>query len=253
METEHIIYHLTLADYFNNLPADEPYVPHEFERDGFIHCTKGEERLLLVADTIYRRVPGDFLALVIDEGKLTSPLKYENVGGIMFPHIYGPLNRDAIVRVMTMGRREDGTFLPIGEPDRDAEQAVATEAWLSQARTEQLLAETTELRARTIKRLLSIEAEISNIKSQISKQVFLPEVQTPVAPAQPVATVASAMPAAPVAVKPPAPTLEARVAQLEAEISNLKSQISNLQSRLPKTRRAIVKGGKRVTRRKSAI
>lgn len=254
MEAElNVIYHLTPADYYRSLPADQPYLPREFERDGFIHCTKGEERLLLVADTIYRRVPGDFLALVIDEGKLTSPLKYENAGGIMFLHIYGPLNRDAIVRVMTMGRREDGTFLPIGEPDREAEQVVATEAWLSQARTEQLIAESTELRARTIERLLRIETEISNLKSQISKQVFPPEAQTPVAPAQPVATVASAIPAAPAAVKPPAPTLEARVAQLEAEISNLKSQISNLQSRLPKTKRAIVKGGKRVARRKSAI
>jgi uncharacterized protein (DUF952 family)/DNA-binding transcriptional MerR regulator len=253
METEHIIYHLTPADYFNSLSADKPYAPREFGRDGFIHCTKGEERLLLVADTIYRRVPGDFLALVIDEGKLTSPLKYENVGGIMFPHIYGLLNRDAIVRVVTMGRREDGTFLPIGEPDYNMEQVVATEAWLSQARTEQLLAESTELRAKTIKRLLSIEAEISNIKSQISKQVFPPEAQTPIASAQPVAMVASAILAAPVAVEPPAPTLEARVAQLEAEVSSLKSQISSLQSRLPKTKRAIVKGGKRAPRRKSAI
>jgi len=247
------IYHLTPADYFNSLPADQPYVPREFGRDGFIHCTKGEERLLLVADTIYRRVPGDFLALVIDEGKLKSPLKYENVGGIMFPHIYGPLNRDAIVRVVTIGRREDGTFLPIGEPDYNTEQAVATEAWLSQARTEQLLAETTELRAKTIKRLLSIEAEVSNIKSQISKQAFPPEAQTPAAPAQPVATVASAIPAASAAVEPLAPTLEARVAQLEAEVSNLKSQISNLKSRLPKTKRAIVKGSKRVTRRNPVI
>ena len=242
MEIENVIYHLTPAEYFNSLPADKPYLPREFARDGFTHCTQGEERLLLVADTLYRRVPGDFLALVIDERKVTSPLKHENVGGIMFPHIYGPLNRDAIVRIVTMGRREDGTFLPIGEPNRETEQAMATEAWLSQARTEQMLAESTELRARTIEQLLGIEAEISNLKAQISKQVFPPAAPVPVAVA------ALAPSAAPATVEPPAPgpTLEARVTQLEAEMSNLKSQVSRLkaapakrraQTRKPATRR----------------
>jgi uncharacterized protein (DUF952 family) len=241
-----IIYHLTPAEYFNGLPADQPYFPREFARDGFTHCTKGEERLLLVADTIYRRVPGDFLALVIDERKVTSPLKYDNVGGMMFPHIYGPLNRDAIVRSVAMGRREDGTFLPIGEPNRAAEQAVATEAWLSQARTEQLLAESTELRARTIERLLGIEVEISSLKAQILKQAF-----PPAAPA-PVVGEASTPPATPVpvasaAVAPFAPTLEMRVAQLEAQVLNLKSQISKLKA-APKRSRTTTR--KPIVRRK---
>jgi uncharacterized protein (DUF952 family) len=213
-----IIYHLTPAEYFNSLPADQPYLPREFERDGFIHCTKGEERLLLVADTVYRRVPGDFLALVIDERKVTSPVKYENVGGILFPHIYGPLNRDAIVRSVTLGRREDGTFLPIGEPNREVEQAMATETWLLQARTEQLLAESAELRARTIERLLGIEAEISKLKAQVSKQVFPPA--TP-APGAALAPLAAPAPVASAVVAPLAPTLEMRVAQLEAQVLNL--------------------------------
>jgi uncharacterized protein (DUF952 family)/uncharacterized protein (UPF0335 family) len=227
MESDlHIIYHLTPADYFNSLPADQPYRPREFDRDGFIHCTKGEERMLLVADTVYRRVPGDFLLLVIDEHKVTLPVKYENVGGILFPHIYGPLNRNAITRVVTIGRRQDGTFLPIGEPDPTADKAAVTEAWLFQARVEQLLAESTDLRARTIERLTRLEREISNLKSQISKQAARPLASTPPAPA---VTVETAAPA-------PAPTLESRVSKLEQEIAGLKLQISNLKSQAPKTR-----------------
>ena len=242
VETENVIYHLTPAEYFNSLPADRPYLPREFERDGFIHCAKGEERLLLVADTIYRRVPGDFLALVIDEARVTSPLKYENVGGILFPHLYGPLNRDAIVRSVTMGRREDGTFLPIGEPNREAEQAMATEAWLLQARTEQLLAESTELRARTIQRLLGIEAEISNLKAQISKQAFPPATPAPgaveaSAPLVVPAPFAAPAPVASAVVAPLAPTLEMRVAQLEAQVLNLKSQVSKLGAKPKRSRK----------------
>ncbi len=220
-----IIYHLTPAEYFNSLPADQPYRPREFDRDGFIHCTKGEERLLLVADTIYRRVPGDFLALVIDERKVTSPLKYENVGGILFPHIYGGLNRDAIVRVVTMGRRADGTFLPVGEPDAAAEHAQMTEAWLSQARAEQLIAESTELRVRTSDRIAQLERAIAALQTPAS---------TPVLPAQPVTPAAAVASPTPV----PAYTLETRVAQLEEQVSSLKAQVSRLKAARAKQQKA---------------
>jgi hypothetical protein len=106
---------------------------------------------------------------------------------------------------------------------------VTTEARLSQARTEQMLAESAELRARTIERLLGIEAEISNLKAQISKQAFPPAAPVPVAvaasapPTEP-APVASAV------VASAAPTLEMRVAQLEAQVLNLKSQISKFKT-----------------------
>ncbi len=224
-----IIYHLTPADYFNSLPADQPYCPREFDRDGFIHCTKGEERLLLVADTVYRRVPGDFLLLVIDERRVTSPVKYENVGGILFPHIYGALNRDAIIRSVTMGRRSDGTFLPIGEPDATAQQTLMTEAWLSQARIEQLIAESTELRARTAERIAQLERAIAALQTPVTV--------VPATQARPVASVTQGESVAPTA-PTPAPTLEARVAQLEDQVSNLKSQITKLKAALAKPRRA---------------
>ena len=225
-----IIYHLTPADYFNRLPADQPYRPREFDREGFIHCTKGEERLLLVADTLYRRLPGDFLLLVIDERKVTSPVKYENVGGILFPHIYGLLNREAIVRVVAMGRREDGTFLPIGEPDAGADRAAMTEAWLAQARVEQLLAESAELRAKTIEQFARIEGEISNLESQISKQVTRP-------PA----------PASEATIEARLERVERSLHQLAARIESLEHQIPNLESQISKP--AATKARKSIARK----
>jgi uncharacterized protein (DUF952 family) len=229
-----IIYHLTPADYYNGLPTDQPYRPREFDRDGFIHCTTGEERLLLVADTLYRRVPGEFLLLMIDERKVTSPVKYENSGGILFPHIYGALNRDAIVRVVAVGRREDGTFLPIGEPDSTAEKSAVTEAWLSQARVEQLLAESADLRARTIKRLDQIERAIAALKA--------PAPAT--APVQPIAPARGAV--QPIAPQPSAPasssTLEARVERIERSLHQLAARTESLEEKItalqkPKARR----------------
>ena len=254
-----IIYHLTPADYYNSLPAEQPYRPREFDRDGFIHCTTGEERLLLVADTLYRRVPGEFLLLMIDERKVTSPVKYENSGGILFPHIYGALNRDAIVRVVAVGRREDGTFLPIGEPDSAAENAAATEAWLSQARVEQLLAESADLRARTIERLDQIERAIAALKAPAPATAQAQPV-APIARAVQPEAVQPATAATPAAAAPaPSSTLEARVErverslhQLAARTESLEQEISNLQSPNLKARTCADRTRKSITRKSLA-
>jgi len=101
-----IIYHLTHADYWHNLDPAAPYLPADFEDDGFIHCTRGLDLLLQVANTFYRDAPGEFLLLVIDEIRVLAEVKYENC----FPHIYGPLNREAIVAIHTMPRHADGRF-----------------------------------------------------------------------------------------------------------------------------------------------
>lgn len=55
--------------------------------------------------------------LVIDPKRLTSPLEYESpVGqhptevGQLFPHVYGPLNIDAVYDVISMPPNSDGFF-----------------------------------------------------------------------------------------------------------------------------------------------
>ena len=184
--------------------------------------------MLLVADTLYRRVPGDFLLLVIDERKVTAPVQYENVGGILFPHIYGALNRDAIVGVIAMGRRDDGTFLPIGEPDAAAEHVAVAEAWLAQARVEQLLAESADLRAKTIERLARIERDIAAL-------------QAPAAHAAPVTSVAQTGPAetAPAsAVVARLERVERSLHQLAARLESVENQVTALQK---KTRKPIAR------------
>jgi uncharacterized protein (DUF952 family) len=122
------IYHLVPAEYFYSLPPGRPYVPREFGHDGFIHCTAGADTLLAVANQWLAGTPGDFLVLIIDPDKLTAPLKWEapapplrsgeaahgpGVGAPpagTFPHVYGPLNRDAITDIRRMRRHTDGTF-----------------------------------------------------------------------------------------------------------------------------------------------
>jgi uncharacterized protein (DUF952 family) len=108
------IYHLAPAARWETWPEGAPYLPTEYEADGFIHCTAGDELMLKVANSFYRGAGGNFVLLVIDTDRLTSPLVWEqSTDGLasLFPHIYGLIDSTAIVEIRVVRRAEDGTFL----------------------------------------------------------------------------------------------------------------------------------------------
>lgn len=77
---------------------------------GFIHCSYAHQ-VATVANAIYRG-ERNLVLLEIDLSRLSSPLKPEPAtpGGEPFPHIYGPLNVDAVTLVRAYGPGRDGTF-----------------------------------------------------------------------------------------------------------------------------------------------
>lgn len=113
--SDRIIFHMAPADRWTAWPAHEPYIPAEFAADGFVHCTEGEELMARVANALYREMPGDFVLLVIDVAKLTAPVRWERPSGAdpapLFPHIYGPINPEAIIEARRIQRDVDGSFL----------------------------------------------------------------------------------------------------------------------------------------------
>jgi uncharacterized protein (DUF952 family) len=113
-----LIYHLCPVDYYKSIPANQAYLPLEFDREGFIHCTRGAEQVVVVANRYYRNDDvRPLLLLVIDEERLTAEIKNEFAeDGLAYPHLYGPLNRDAILSIVRMPRLPDGSFQ---FPDRD--------------------------------------------------------------------------------------------------------------------------------------
>ncbi|MGE5672853.1 MAG: DUF952 domain-containing protein [Mycobacterium leprae] len=104
-----LTYHGTPKRYFESLDPSQPYRPPEFAQDGFIHCTDGREAVSIILTIVYRKNPEPFVVLYIDQDRVTSPVRYDDPAQI-YPHIYGPLNRDAIVAVREVKRAEDGTF-----------------------------------------------------------------------------------------------------------------------------------------------
>ena len=56
------------------------------------------EQVAAVGERFFHGVRG-LLLLVIDRARVAAPVRDEGAGGDLFPHIYGPLNLDAITRV----------------------------------------------------------------------------------------------------------------------------------------------------------
>ncbi len=106
-------YHLVAAEYYRDTDRDAPYTPESFADDGFIHCTDGADNVAATANRHYRDYRRMYVALVIDTASVAAEVRYEDDAKI-YPHIYGALNRDAIVEIVPMLREADGSFLPPG-------------------------------------------------------------------------------------------------------------------------------------------
>jgi uncharacterized protein (DUF952 family) len=87
----------------------QPYKSDTFETEGFIHCSTLEQ-VIEVANYLYRGIDG-LILLKIDPRKVTSPIQYEDAGnGKLYPHIYGPLDLEAVVGKIDLTPQADGTF-----------------------------------------------------------------------------------------------------------------------------------------------
>jgi uncharacterized protein (DUF952 family) len=93
-----MIYHITTSEEWNLHLTNSTYEPHAFPKEGFIHCsTSGQVKGVL--QRYYADVK-NLMLLHIDESKLTASLKYEPAtNGELFPHVFGPINKDAIATV----------------------------------------------------------------------------------------------------------------------------------------------------------
>ena len=96
------IHHIALADSWTAAQDAGTYTVSTLGLDvadvGFIHCSRPEQ-LDDVYEHFYADVTEPLLLLTIDTDLLTSPWQFDDVPGepLSFPHIYGPLNVDAVV------------------------------------------------------------------------------------------------------------------------------------------------------------
>jgi uncharacterized protein (DUF952 family) len=105
-----VIYHLLTSAEWEAASHNLFYSPAAFAADGFIHCCNAEQ-LVYVGDRHFHGRLG-LVILCIDASRVTAPIKYEDLNGegMLFPHIYGRLNTDAVERAVNFLPDADGTF-----------------------------------------------------------------------------------------------------------------------------------------------
>lgn len=94
-----IIYHIAPLNKWREALESGLYSADSLEKNGFIHCCT-KEQTEGVLKTWFRGEL-DLILLEIDPALLSVEVKYEDSDGTgeLFPHIYGPLNLDAVIRV----------------------------------------------------------------------------------------------------------------------------------------------------------
>jgi len=107
------ILHITSPEAWQASQDTGAYTAPSLESEGFIHFSTVEQ----VADTANRYYQGQsgLILLHIDIDRLDADVKWEPSNGILFPHIYGPLNVDAVIQVEDFPCGVDGRFAyPLG-------------------------------------------------------------------------------------------------------------------------------------------
>lgn len=108
LTTSNQLVHLCQNLDWQQAQAQGYYVSKSFSQEGFIHCSQAHQ-ILKVANRFYQRMPG-LVLLWIDPEKISVQIRWEFSDGELFPHIYGPINLDAVFLVTDLKPDEDGIF-----------------------------------------------------------------------------------------------------------------------------------------------
>lgn len=105
---ERIFHIATAADWRRTLDSGTyttSTVGRTLEEEGFIHASR-RDQVQGVFDRYYRGRREPLVLLTIDTARLTdAEVVVEPVGDDTYPHVYGPINRRAVVDVAPLDRR----------------------------------------------------------------------------------------------------------------------------------------------------
>lgn len=127
-----MIYHITTSQAWAAAQEHGHYRTASLDDEGFIHCSTLEQ-VCPVANAFYRSSP-HLILLCIDDAQVQATIKWEAPAHPdgdsapkqddvqQFPHIYGVLNTEAVVKTLVMPKRDGAT--PYHLDDLEAALAV---------------------------------------------------------------------------------------------------------------------------------
>jgi uncharacterized protein (DUF952 family) len=114
-----MILHITSRAEWEKAKNLGTYRSDSLASEGFIHCSTAAQ--VIGSANRFFKGRADLVVLSIDPDRVKSEIRYEGVESHhLFPHIYGELNIDAVLRVADLEADPDGIFvLPLTPIDRD--------------------------------------------------------------------------------------------------------------------------------------
>jgi uncharacterized protein (DUF952 family) len=118
--TDELIMHIANQEDWAAAQIAGTYRAASLESEGFLHCSTAAQ-VVAVANAFFAAQTG-LLLLTIDPARVQAPLRYEApappdgstpaalADESRFPHLYGPLNLDAVVRVVPFVPDAQGRF-----------------------------------------------------------------------------------------------------------------------------------------------
>lgn len=113
-----MIFHITSRTAWDEAQKRGDYRAESLTTEGFIHCSTLSQ-VLPVANHFYKGQSG-LILLEIEPTLLSAKLKWEPPSGgapppgvpvgDQFPHVYGPINLDAVVNVVVFVSNPDGSL-----------------------------------------------------------------------------------------------------------------------------------------------
>jgi uncharacterized protein (DUF952 family) len=103
---ERIFHIATAADWRRTLETSTyttSTVGVSLAEEGFIHASR-RDQVQGVFDRYYRALREDLVLLTIETARLESEVRVDPVGDDTYPHVYGPINRTAVVDAVPLSR-----------------------------------------------------------------------------------------------------------------------------------------------------
>ncbi|QUH01491.1 cupin domain-containing protein [Saccharopolyspora erythraea] len=130
MVTGSTLLHLMPLSAFRADPA-EPITAASLAGEGFVHCSPDVPTTLAVANALYREADEPMVAVELDPSRLSAPVRWEAAdpapppgvsSDVLFPHVYGPIERAAVIGLRYARRDVAGTYLSLETRSRTAEE-----------------------------------------------------------------------------------------------------------------------------------
>jgi len=103
-----LILHITKADEWEEALIKGEYKTKSLLKEGFIHCSTPDQ-IIDIANNIFKNEKG-LILLCIDTSKVKADIKFEYGGLQKYPHIYGILNLDAVIKIYPFEQDSNGNF-----------------------------------------------------------------------------------------------------------------------------------------------